>query len=234
MHKLQIMGWKNNMFKSFFAKFAVSRPIICPDDAARLGDFLYKLGQIISRCVFKVPKSNSPNSFRAFIFYGNTYQRLTFSTSTAYWRTDIRFMSVWMTRLAMLRWMNICPVRMPTISLALTRLSEQPIQRYSGVCCAASLGKKSGSEALIAAGEQVPTTDEILGAASTPVAAADSSGGASLQVSIDVNKDVRTRFKAGDAVFVYAKAAAGPKMPLPKTSRARSTQPPSVDSAPAR
>ena len=96
MHKLQIMGWKNNMFKSFFAKFAVSRPIICPDDAARLGDFLYKLGQIISRCVFKVPKSNSPNSFRAFIFYGNTYQRLTFSTSTAFTRlfaADIGFIN---------------------------------------------------------------------------------------------------------------------------------------------
>ncbi len=69
-------------------------------------------------------------------------------------------------------------------------------------------------EALVAAGEQVPTTDEIMGATSTTAASADSGSGASLQVSIDVNNDVRSRFKAGDAVFVYAKAAAGPKMPL--------------------
>ena len=69
-------------------------------------------------------------------------------------------------------------------------------------------------EALVAAGEQVPTTDEIMGATSTTVAVADGGSGASLQVSIDVANDVRSRFKAGDAVFVYAKAAAGPKMPL--------------------
>ncbi len=65
---------------------------------------------------------------------------------------------------------------------------------------------------LIAAGEDVPTTDEIMGtsAASSDVAAA----GASLQVKIGVSDDVRSRFNAGDTVFVYAKATAGPKMPL--------------------
>ena len=34
------------------------------------------------------------------------------------------------------------------------------------------------------------------------------------QVKVGVSDDVRSRFAAGDAVFVYAKAAAGPKMPL--------------------
>ena len=39
-------------------------------------------------------------------------------------------------------------------------------------------------------------------------------GGASLQVKVDISNDVRSRFSAGDTVFIYAKAAAGPKMPL--------------------
>ena len=66
--------------------------------------------------------------------------------------------------------------------------------------------------ALVAAGEEVPTTDEILG--TTAVASDAGAGGASLQVKVDVSDDVRSRFSAGDAVFIYAKAAAGPKMPL--------------------
>lgn len=70
---------------------------------------------------------------------------------------------------------------------------------------------------LITAGEDIPTTDEIMGApaASIDVAATDAAtAGASLQVKVDVSDDVRSRFSAGDAVFIYAKAAAGPKMPL--------------------
>jgi len=65
---------------------------------------------------------------------------------------------------------------------------------------------------LIAAGEDIPTTDEIMGAStvSSDVAAS----GASVQVKVDVSSEVRSRFSAGDTVFVYAKAAAGPKMPL--------------------
>jgi cytochrome c-type biogenesis protein CcmH len=66
---------------------------------------------------------------------------------------------------------------------------------------------------LIAAGEEIPTTDEIMGfsASATPEAA---SSGASLQVKVNINDEVRSRFSPGDAVFIYAKAAAGPKMPL--------------------
>jgi cytochrome c-type biogenesis protein CcmH len=66
--------------------------------------------------------------------------------------------------------------------------------------------------ALIAAGEAVPTTNEILGSSAAPVQAAGT--GASVQVKVEINDDVRSRFSDGDAVFVYAKAAAGPKMPL--------------------
>src|ERR1700736_5275461 len=46
---------------------------------------------------------------------------------------------------AMLRCTNSSPGRRPTISLAGTRLSAQPIQRYLGLCCRESLSKKSGS-----------------------------------------------------------------------------------------
>jgi cytochrome c-type biogenesis protein CcmH len=65
---------------------------------------------------------------------------------------------------------------------------------------------------LVAAGEEVPTTDEILGTSAKPAVVA--AGGASLQVKVDISPEVRSRFSPGDAVFVYAKAAAGPKMPL--------------------
>jgi len=68
---------------------------------------------------------------------------------------------------------------------------------------------------LIAAGESVPTTDEILGTAQISASTAESTPGeASVQVKIDVSQDVRSRFADGDTVFVYAKAAEGPKMPL--------------------
>lgn len=65
---------------------------------------------------------------------------------------------------------------------------------------------------LIAAGEDIPTTDEIMGA---PAVSADvAASGANVQVKVDISSEVRSRFNPGDTVFVYAKAAAGPKMPL--------------------
>ena len=68
---------------------------------------------------------------------------------------------------------------------------------------------------LIAAGESVPSTDELLGIATVSASSAESApAGASVQVEIDVSQDVRSRFADGDTVFVYAKAAEGPKMPL--------------------
>lgn len=65
---------------------------------------------------------------------------------------------------------------------------------------------------LIAAGEDIPTTDEIIGAAA--VSGDVAASGANVQVKVDVSSEVRSRFNPGDTVFVYAKAAAGPKMPL--------------------
>jgi cytochrome c-type biogenesis protein CcmH len=65
---------------------------------------------------------------------------------------------------------------------------------------------------LIAAGEAVPTTDEILG--TSAAVSKGAAAGASVTVKVDINDDVRSRFSDGDSVFVYAKAAAGPKMPL--------------------
>ena len=53
------------------------------------------------------------------------------------------------TTLATLRWTKSSPGSRPTISLAGTRLSEQPIHRYSGVCWAARCWKKSGSRSVI-------------------------------------------------------------------------------------
>jgi cytochrome c-type biogenesis protein CcmH len=65
---------------------------------------------------------------------------------------------------------------------------------------------------LVAAGEDIQTTDEIMGAST--VSGDVAAGGASVQVKVDISSDVKSRFNPGDAVFVYAKAAAGPKMPL--------------------
>jgi cytochrome c-type biogenesis protein CcmH len=65
---------------------------------------------------------------------------------------------------------------------------------------------------LIAAGEEMPTTDEIMGV--TASAGEVTGGGASLQVKVDVSDEVRSHFSPGDTVFIYAKAATGPKMPL--------------------
>jgi cytochrome c-type biogenesis protein CcmH len=65
---------------------------------------------------------------------------------------------------------------------------------------------------LIAAGEDIPTTDEIMGV--TAVSGDVAASGANVQVKVDISSEVRSRFNPGDTVFVYAKAAAGPKMPL--------------------
>src|SRR5690606_24411593 len=78
----------------------------------------------------------------------------TLSTSTAYWITDRQLRSVCSTTLATLRCTNRSPGSSPTISLAGTRASEQPIHRYSGTCCLASLAKKSGSSSLMASAQR--------------------------------------------------------------------------------
>ena len=48
------MGWMHNMLKTFFGKSFVYKPIVCPDGAAGLGDFLKKLHQIFSRFIFNI------------------------------------------------------------------------------------------------------------------------------------------------------------------------------------
>ncbi|MBE9560996.1 MAG: c-type cytochrome biogenesis protein CcmI [Proteobacteria bacterium] len=87
-------------------------------------------------------------------------------------------------------------------------------------------------QALIAAGEDMPELEQILGIeglmanASTNAnaekptpeteVASTSSGTAAtrLQVSVEVSDQVRQKFDANDIVFVYAKAKQGPRMPL--------------------
>lgn len=64
-------------------------------------------------------------------------------------------------------------------------------------------------EKLIAAGEEVASMEELL-----PAPAPVLENKVSLNVSIDVSDDVKQKFAATDVVFVYAKAAQGPKMPL--------------------
>src|SRR6476661_3534244 len=75
-------------------------------------------------------------------------------TSTAYCSTDRQFRSVWTTTFATLRWTKSSPGSSPTISLAGTRLSEHPIQRYCGACWEARLWKKSGRRAVISAAQR--------------------------------------------------------------------------------
>src|SRR5581483_2426602 len=69
------------------------------------------------------------------------------STCTAYWSAARQFKSVCTTTFATFRCTNISPGRSPQISVAGTRLSEQPIQTYAGDCCSASRAKKPGSRA---------------------------------------------------------------------------------------
>src|SRR3954451_9126158 len=67
------------------------------------------------------------------------------STSIANCSTERQLRSVCTTTLAMLRWTKSSPGASPTISFAGTRLSEQPIQRYSGFCCSCRRAKNRGS-----------------------------------------------------------------------------------------
>src|SRR3954451_18880459 len=75
----------------------------------------------------------------------------TCSTSTAYCSTDRQLRSECTTTLATFRCTNSSPGNNPTISLAGTRESEQPIHRYDGACCAASCLKKPGWAAVTVA-----------------------------------------------------------------------------------
>ncbi len=87
-------------------------------------------------------------------------------------------------------------------------------------------------QALIAAGEDMPELEQILGTealmasanaaemaaadegAAEPAAATGTTSTTRLQVSVDVSEQVRQKFDANDIVFVYAKAKRGPRMPL--------------------
>jgi cytochrome c-type biogenesis protein CcmH len=89
-------------------------------------------------------------------------------------------------------------------------------------------------EQLIAAGEEMPELEVLLGVTSTteavpvvrpatarpatvaPAASstATSSSITSLSVAVDVSDEVRNKFNANDVVFIYAKAKQGPRMPL--------------------
>jgi hypothetical protein len=57
--------------------------------------------------------------------------------------------SVWSTWFATLRWTKTSPGSRPTTWFAGTRLSAQPIQRYSGACWRARRAKNSGSASVI-------------------------------------------------------------------------------------
>ncbi len=68
-------------------------------------------------------------------------------------------------------------------------------------------------EQLIASGETVPSIDEILPAV-TAVPEKGAGNVVELRVAVDVSDEVRKKFSGSDAVFIYAKAVQGPKMPL--------------------
>jgi cytochrome c-type biogenesis protein CcmH len=69
---------------------------------------------------------------------------------------------------------------------------------------------------LIARGEDVPEVAVLLqaNAGSTAPAQPAATAGAALKVNVSVSDEAREKFNPGDVVFVYAKAAQGPKMPL--------------------
>lgn len=71
-------------------------------------------------------------------------------------------------------------------------------------------------ERLVAAGEQMPTVDEMMHVESAGNEANIKADGKliELQVQVDIIDEVRQRFSINDTVFVYAKAVDGPKMPL--------------------
>ena len=79
-------------------------------------------------------------------------------------------------------------------------------------------------EQLVASGKTMPELEELVGVKAVAVAATSASEAKAtstssavmtrLQVSVDVSPEVREKFAAGDAIFVYAKAKQGPRMPL--------------------
>lgn len=90
---------------------------------------------------------------------------------------------------------------------------------------------KDARDKLVAKGEVVASVDKLLevNAKSVPVPSTmqaqaqaqasttkttAASPGVSLHVAVSVSPDVRAKFNPGDTVFVYAKAAQGPPMPL--------------------
>jgi len=69
-------------------------------------------------------------------------------------------------------------------------------------------------EQLLAAGEEVPTLEELLPATKTAPLQQAAADVVELRVNVDISDEVRKRFSGTDAVFVYAKAVQGPKLPL--------------------
>lgn len=79
---------------------------------------------------------------------------------------------------------------------------------------------------LIAAGEDMPSLEDLLGVpamadvrqtsnqSSSTTGKPDASSSTSVTVKVDVSKEVREKYAAQDTVFVYAKAKSGPAMPL--------------------
>ncbi len=78
-------------------------------------------------------------------------------------------------------------------------------------------------EKLIAAGNEMPELEALLGIKAKPMMTAaavieDKASvvvtGTSLTVKVDISAEARDKFNAGDLVFIYAKAKQGPRMPL--------------------
>src|SRR3982750_387202 len=78
---------------------------------------------------------------------------LTLRRSTANWMAESALRSECTTTLATLRCTKTSPGSSPVIWLAGTRLSEQPIHIYLGVCCFTRLVKKPGRSASICAAQ---------------------------------------------------------------------------------
>ena len=78
-------------------------------------------------------------------------------------------------------------------------------------------------EKLVAAGNEMPELETLLGVKANSMAVAPSAaedktsvetGQTSLRVMVDISTEARGKFNASDLVFVYAKAKRGPRMPL--------------------
>lgn len=68
---------------------------------------------------------------------------------------DMQLRSLWTTTFATLRRTNSSTGSRPTMSLAGTRESEQPIHRYSGACCWDSVSKKLGSVSVMRSDQRI-------------------------------------------------------------------------------